>query len=162
MNEVENKIEVQETHNDVSEVAQNQNEDWSEYLIGFFTGLVLNVFSFYTLSFYNCKDKKREGMLWGCLCNFVILFVFSALFSSYASYLYRERNSRISENNLDNRKLKRLLSFSEFISGSILGHPVALKKQSQGILFNSTKKRNISLKNSKKRLSHKKKRVKDQ
>ena len=109
-----------------------------DYLIGFLTGMIFNVLSFYILERFRFKQEKRVGMFWGCLASFIFLFSFSIVFSSYSSYLLKERNQRMLFPD-DNRKLRGLLSFREFIQMSLD------KKNNPKYLLDSEK---ISIKNS--------------
>ena len=107
-------IESHETKNQII-----KEKEMLDFSIGFLMGIMVNLFSFYSLSFFINKRTKRKGMLYGCIFSFVLILFFASSFTAYSLYVQQTLKSN-RKLKVTNQKVIRIDGFVSFIHSRIL------------------------------------------
>lgn len=103
------------------------NRDLIESVKGFAIGFCFNIFGFLILGLVKNRNKKRKGMVAGCIFSLILILFVSVSFLSYLSYANKLSHY--------NKKIKRkdrrlsLRSYTFFMKsniGGFLGDPMML------------------------------------
>ena len=91
----------------------------TDFLSGFFLGVLASLFSFYLLRFFKSKREKRRGMLYGCLVSFVMVVFLCVSFTCYTFYVQKtiQVNRKLVQHD---QKIVKIGTFTHFLGARVL------------------------------------------